>query len=70
MTAANVIEVRDLYKWFISKNSDVLALENVSLDIQEGDFVSFVGPSGCGKSTLLNMIAGLQLPTAGEQPWE
>ena len=65
MTAANVIEARNLYKWFISKNSDVLALENVSLDIQEGDFVSFVGPSGCGKSTLLNMIAGLQMPTAG-----
>jgi NitT/TauT family transport system ATP-binding protein len=65
MTGANVIEVRDLYKWFISKNSDVLALENVNLDIQEGDFVSFVGPSGCGKSTLLNMIAGLQMPTAG-----
>jgi NitT/TauT family transport system ATP-binding protein len=65
MTVANVIEVRNLYKWFISKNSDVLALENVSLDIQEGDFVSFVGPSGCGKSTLLNMIAGLQMPTAG-----
>ena len=45
MTDENVIEVRNLYKWFISKNSDVLALENVNLDIQEGDFVSFVGPS-------------------------
>ena len=65
MTDENVIEVRNLYKWFISKNSDVLALESVNLDIQEGDFVSFVGPSGCGKSTLLNMIAGLQMPTAG-----
>lgn len=67
MTDENVVEVRNLYKWFISKNSDVLALdlENVNLDIQEGDFVSFVGPSGCGKSTLLNMIAGLQMPTAG-----
>jgi NitT/TauT family transport system ATP-binding protein len=65
MTDANVIEVRNLYKWFISKNSDVLALENINLDIQEGDFVSFVGPSGCGKSTLLNMIAGLQMPTTG-----
>ena len=65
MTDANVVEVRNLYKWFISKNSDVLALEDVNLDIQEGDFVSFVGPSGCGKSTLLNMIAGLQMPTTG-----
>jgi len=65
MTGANLIEVKNLYKWFISKNSDILALENVHLDIKEGDFVSFVGPSGCGKSTLLNMIAGLQMPTTG-----
>lgn len=59
------IRVSDVYKWFISKNSEVLALEGVSLDIEAGDFVAFVGPSGCGKSTLLNMIAGLQEITAG-----
>jgi len=65
MKPPQAIQVRDVYKWFISKNSEVLALEDVSLDIGVGDFVSFVGPSGCGKSTLLNMIAGLQQVTAG-----
>jgi NitT/TauT family transport system ATP-binding protein len=62
----NTFEIEAVYKWFISRNNDVLALENVSLGIQKGDFVTFVGPSGCGKSTLLNMVAGLQQPTSGE----
>lgn len=42
------------------------AIENVSLDIYPGEFVSIVGPSGCGKSTLLNMLAGLEMPTSGK----
>lgn len=61
----NLIQIRSVYKWFISRSKDVLALEDVSLDIVKGDFIAFVGPSGCGKSTLLNMIAGLLLPTSG-----
>ena len=42
------------------------AVENVTLNIEEGQFVCFVGPSGCGKTTLLNIIAGLDKPTKGE----
>ncbi|MCS6812502.1 MAG: nitrate ABC transporter ATP-binding protein [Cyanobacteria bacterium] len=42
-----------------------VAIRNVSLDIQQGEFVSLIGHSGCGKSTLLNMVAGLERPTAG-----
>ena len=43
-----------------------VAVENVTLDIQKGEFVSIVGPSGCGKSTLLDLIAGLTKPSVGE----
>src|SRR5690606_13212689 len=43
----------------------VSVIENLSLDIEDGEFVSFVGPSGCGKSTLLRMICGIEEVTAG-----
>lgn len=45
--------------------SEVRAIEEVSLDIRRGEFLSIVGPSGCGKSTLLNILAGFDRPTAG-----
>ncbi|GGA76322.1 ABC transporter ATP-binding protein [Pseudoclavibacter endophyticus] len=44
---------------------DVTALEDISLEIAESEFVAIVGPSGCGKSTLLRLVAGLQDPTSG-----
>src|SRR4029077_13650878 len=46
--------------------SDVIAVNNVSLDIADGEFMVLVGPSGCGKSTILRIIAGLEEVTAGE----
>lgn len=48
------------------RGENVLALEDVSLDIRPGEFVTIIGPSGCGKSTLLKIIAGLVRPSSGE----
>ncbi len=46
--------------------SDVIAVNNVSLEIGDGEFMVLVGPSGCGKSTILRILAGLEEVTAGE----
>src|SRR5437016_12581798 len=46
--------------------SDVVAVDDVSLEIADGEFMVLVGPSGCGKSTILRIIAGLEEVTAGE----
>ena len=58
--------IEHVSKTFPSERGIVHALDDVSLKINEGDFVCLVGPSGCGKSTLLNMIAGLDFPDEGE----
>jgi NitT/TauT family transport system ATP-binding protein len=55
-----------LGKRFFKGGRPVQALENFSLAVLHGEFVSIVGPSGCGKSTLLNLAAGLMKPTSGE----
>jgi len=52
-------------KWFTSKRNVVQALDRVSLEVAEGEFVCLLGPSGCGKSTLLDIIAGLTKPDEG-----
>lgn len=46
--------------------SETVALKDVSLDIEDGNFVSLIGPSGCGKSTILDLVAGLKKPTNGQ----
>jgi NitT/TauT family transport system ATP-binding protein len=60
--ARPAVTLRNVSKRFRSRKGEVHAVDDVSLTIGAGEFVSIVGPSGCGKSTLLNMIAGL-LPT-------
>ncbi|TSC92843.1 MAG: putative ABC transport system ATP-binding protein [Candidatus Berkelbacteria bacterium Licking1014_7] len=61
-----VIEVKGLEKKFeLTKDKYQVALQAVDFDIEATEFVILFGPSGCGKSTVLNLIAGLELPTAG-----
>lgn len=60
------VRIENVKKVFDSRNGEVVALNGVSMDIMENEFITVVGPSGCGKSTLLNIIAGLSEPTSGE----
>ncbi|MGP4060706.1 ABC transporter ATP-binding protein [Halobacillus litoralis] len=59
------ISINDLTKVFYKKESRVTALEGISLDIADGEFVCLVGPSGCGKTTLLRILAELEKPSSG-----
>lgn len=60
-----IIKVNGLSKIYRTEEIKTLALENINLDINEGEFLSIMGPSGCGKSTLLNIIGLLDSPTEG-----
>jgi NitT/TauT family transport system ATP-binding protein len=63
--AALAVETRKLSLVFETFDGKVEALSNIDLQIEVGDFVSFIGPSGCGKTTLLRIIADLERPTDG-----
>ncbi|GAA2909561.1 NitT/TauT family transport system ATP-binding protein [Microbacterium keratanolyticum] len=60
------ISVRNVTKTFDLKGEAFYALDDVSLDVADNEFITVVGPSGCGKSTLMNILAGLDSPTSGE----
>ncbi|MFE7507633.1 ABC transporter ATP-binding protein [Promicromonospora sp. NPDC057488] len=66
LTGTAKISVRDTRKTFALKDEEFVALDGVSLDVADNEFVTVVGPSGCGKSTLMNIVAGLETPTSGE----
>ena len=61
-----VIQAEKLRKVYRREEYEVVALNNVDLDIPRGDFLALMGPSGSGKSTLLHLIAGIDKPTAGK----
>jgi NitT/TauT family transport system ATP-binding protein len=60
-----VLELRQVYRSFSDRGRQIPALDNVTLEIPDGQFVCVVGPSGCGKSTLLRILMGLLPPSSG-----
>lgn len=60
-----ILSVAGLSKRFDGREGRTTAVEDVSFDVNDGEFVSIVGPSGCGKSTLFNMVGGLMAPSEG-----
>ena len=60
-----ILEVKNINKKYQSKEGEILALKDVSFDVNDGEFISIIGPSGCGKSTLLSIIAGLESKSSG-----
>ena len=61
-----MIKTVNLQKIFKTEEVQTLALNDVNIEVKEGEFVAIMGPSGCGKSTLLNILGLLDNPTSGE----
>ena len=59
------LQLHDVFRVFKTPQGTLPALQAISIDVYEGEFLCVLGPSGCGKSTLLNLMAGLDHPTSG-----
>ena len=66
VTGESIISLQNVSKTYISVHKSNEVVRNVSLDVQENEFVVLFGPGQCGKTTMINLIAGLQLPTEGK----
>jgi len=65
MTDEPIVQVRNVHKYFVRGSEQIDVLNDLSLDVPEGEFLALMGPSGSGKTTLLNLIAGLDQPSEG-----
>lgn len=61
-----ILQINNLKKAYHTKRNEVLAVDNFSFTLYEGEFVAIVGPSGCGKSTILSILSGLEEKSGGE----
>ena len=61
-----MVDVRDVRKIYTKGAEELVVLDGLSLEVEEGDFAALMGPSGSGKTTLLNLIAGIDKPTSGD----
>ena len=61
-----MIKIEGLSKFFRTEEVETIALNGVSMEVKDGEFVAIMGPSGCGKSTLLNILGLLDNPTSGD----
>lgn len=61
-----ILKVENLTKIYGKGEAKVIALDNISLEVEEGEFIAIIGPSGSGKSTILHSLAGLEKPTRGK----
>lgn len=61
-----LVELKNISKIYHTNNNEILALKDISFEINSGDFIAIVGPSGCGKSTILSILCGLEDKSSGE----
>ena len=66
MIMNNILKIDKLHKKYYGKDGVVVAIDDISLELKDGEYLSIVGPSGCGKSTLLNIIGGIDTKSDGK----